>query len=365
MRASIEESIPPERKAPNGTSLVMRIRTASSMTVEQCCDRICGSGRSSAASASGWNGILMLSRSGDGSEHQFSVHKQRITCSYFYEKRGVSTEAAMARRNVWAHGTQLAPAIRYERLPTAGHAETVSYFDRQAAKWTQHYDQDRYFQKRLETILRWISDHPPGLRILDYGCGSGVFLKRLIDAGHVVTGVDASPEMLASAQKTLERAAVPKDRFVLEQVQGNCGGNFLEHSYDGILSLGVLEYLENPIALLEQLVHRLSPGSFLILSLPNQPSLLRSVERIVKPSVLRTVERVGLLQFLFPRLLGPDVCFKYQKYQFNLTELERFLAAYGLKRRRVYYHGAPRLLGVVEKYRAIGDTVIAEFKRVL
>ncbi len=258
-------------------------------------------------------------------------------------------------------GVAAAPAARSGSLPAAAHAETVRYFDGKASAWTRHYGRSRYFRTRLRTVLAWTARHRSGSRILDYGCGSGVFLKHLIDAGHHVTGVDVSSEMLASARKALEAAGISPDRFVLERIGEGCSGRYLETSYDGIMSLGVLEYLEEPVALLEELTQRLRPGGFMILSLPNRPSLVRRLERIAKPRMLRAVERVGALRRVFPRLAGPDVCFRYQKYQFDLAGLDRFLADRGLRRRRVFYHGAPALLKIIEGYPAIGDTVIAEF----
>jgi 2-polyprenyl-3-methyl-5-hydroxy-6-metoxy-1,4-benzoquinol methylase len=259
------------------------------------------------------------------------------------------------------HSVRLAPALRSEALPAAAHAETVRYFDGQAPGWVAHYTRSPYFRTRLRTVLSWIAGQPSGLTILDYGCGSGVFLKHLIDAGHRVTGVDVSLEMLASARRALESAGVTPERFVLERVGESCKGGYLDSAYDGVMSLGVLEYLDDPVALLEELVQHLRPGGFLILSLPNRRSLVRRLERIVKPAALRTVERVAAFRRVLPRLAGPEICFRYQKYQFDLANLERFLASRGLRRRKVFYHGAPSLLRVVEEHPAIGDTVIVEF----
>ena len=39
-----------------------------------------------------------------------------------------------------------------------------------------------------------------GERILDIGCGDGVLTERIVAAGAVVTGIDASPEMIAAAR---------------------------------------------------------------------------------------------------------------------------------------------------------------------
>lgn len=45
----------------------------------------------------------------------------------------------------------------------------------------------------------------PG-RVVDLGCGSGIVLRALTDAGHAATGVDRSRAMLAIARRTAPRA---------------------------------------------------------------------------------------------------------------------------------------------------------------
>src|SRR5271167_3336043 len=94
--------------------------------------------------------------------------------------------------------------------------ETTQYFDRAAGGWAKQYVSRPNFRARLEIVLEWLRDLPGGREILDYGCGSGVMLRALAEAGHKVTGVDASESMLGSARQLLEGGAIPADRFALE-----------------------------------------------------------------------------------------------------------------------------------------------------
>src|SRR5690242_10389507 len=42
---------------------------------------------------------------------------------------------------------------------------------------------------------------PPGMRVLDLGCGSGRDLNALLEAGYSAVGIDASAEMVRQAER--------------------------------------------------------------------------------------------------------------------------------------------------------------------
>ncbi len=233
---------------------------------------------------------------------------------------------------------------------------TVRYFDRQASEWTEKYSRGSHFRERLETVLEWIRDQPLGLRLLDYGCGSGVLLGRLVQMGHTVTGVDVSAGMLASARRTLQADAVPAERFTLEQLDEDFQGEYLKQTYNGIICLGVIEYLARPKDLLTRLVDRTEPGGVMILSFPNRSSMLRKVERFVYkyPFLFRPWG-------IFQHLTASDSYLKFQRHQFAVGEIEQFLTERGLNSKRIRYHTAPHLLAPWRAHPSVAMTVIAEF----
>jgi ubiquinone/menaquinone biosynthesis C-methylase UbiE len=49
-------------------------------------------------------------------------------------------------------------------------------------------------------LLREVLILPPGASVLDVGCGTGYFTRRLASDGFDVTGVDVSPEMIDTAR---------------------------------------------------------------------------------------------------------------------------------------------------------------------
>lgn len=104
---------------------------------------------------------------------------------------------------------------------------------------------------------------PPGSRVLDLGCGTGLpTARQLADAGHHVVGVDLSPGMLE-----LARGNVPKAEFHLEDLAELRDGRL--GTFDGVaafFSLLMLPRAEIPHAL--RMLHALlRPGGLLALSM--------------------------------------------------------------------------------------------------
>lgn len=91
---------------------------------------------------------------------------------------------------------------------------TRSRADRQAAQaWAfdrigEHYDQAFPHKEGQIAAGEWLLERlAPGSRVLDVGCGTGIpTARRLTDAGHHVTGVDISEEMLRLARRDVPEA---------------------------------------------------------------------------------------------------------------------------------------------------------------
>ena len=121
-----------------------------------------------------------------------------------------------------------------------------------------HYQDDHAF------ALRRLGE--PG-RILDIGCGTGVFLERAVSAGFDAKGIDAAPEMVSIAA-----SRVGTDRVRTERMQ-----DLREtHAYDGIVSLSwsfnyVQSYSEAR-HVLERLFRALQPEGRLILQIAHAPN---------------------------------------------------------------------------------------------
>ncbi|HSB06040.1 MAG TPA: class I SAM-dependent methyltransferase [Thermodesulfobacteriota bacterium] len=103
-------------------------------------------------------------------------------------------------------------------------------------------------------------------RVLDLGCGPGVFLELLKEAGIEAIGVDRDEEIVKKA--SLKGLNVIHSDLV-DWVEKS------EDKYDGIFCSHLMEHLPfgRVVRLVELIIMRLSPGGVLVVVLPNPGSI--------------------------------------------------------------------------------------------
>lgn len=100
-----------------------------------------------------------------------------------------------------------------------------------------------------------------GKRVLDAGCGTGIYTEWLVEQGAEVVGVDVSDEMLNHAVEQVGDRA--------EFVQTNLEEPLdfaAKDSFDGIVSALALSYVEDWEQVFSEFSRVLTPGGFLIFS---------------------------------------------------------------------------------------------------
>lgn len=100
-----------------------------------------------------------------------------------------------------------------------------------------------------------------GSNILDIGCGTGHLAGELMQRGYAAWGVDLSEAMVEYAREHYNR-----DRFRvgdIEQIP------FPDNTFDAVMCLGVMEYLEKDEPALREMWRVLKPGGRAVITTPN------------------------------------------------------------------------------------------------
>jgi ubiquinone/menaquinone biosynthesis C-methylase UbiE len=115
----------------------------------------------------------------------------------------------------------------------------------------------------------------PGKKLLDVGCGSGVFANMAARQGAFVVAVDANKDAVAYANNTF---GSPRAEFVNSRVDQL---NFPKAHFDRISLLEVIEhiYQSQAMELLALFRKLLAPGGRLVVSTPNIHSLWPLIEK--------------------------------------------------------------------------------------
>jgi ubiquinone/menaquinone biosynthesis C-methylase UbiE len=133
---------------------------------------------------------------------------------------------------------------------------------------TQIWDPEAYclngsfVQELASGVLEWLAAQP-GERILDLGCGDGRLTQRIAVSGALVTGVDASPQMVASARSREVEA---------EQARAEALP-YPDGSFDAVFSNAALHWVRDQDAMLAEVHRVLKPGGRFVAEMGGQGNI--------------------------------------------------------------------------------------------
>jgi S-adenosylmethionine-dependent methyltransferase len=102
----------------------------------------------------------------------------------------------------------------------------------------------------LANLLEFLPEATQSLRVLDVGGGTGAMAMRLTRLGLHVTLLDSSQAMLDFAQRSSREAEVAERLSVREGDAGELANLFQAGSFDVVLCHNILEYVDDPGAVL-------------------------------------------------------------------------------------------------------------------
>jgi trans-aconitate methyltransferase len=120
-----------------------------------------------------------------------------------------------------------------------------------AQEWNaDRYAQNAHFVPTLGQPVLDLLKPIAGERVLDLGCGDGVLTEKLVAAGAIVVGVDASADMIAAAQR----------RGIDARVMDGTALSF-DREFDAVFSNAAMHWMKSdPDAVISGVRRALKPG---------------------------------------------------------------------------------------------------------
>lgn len=143
-------------------------------------------------------------------------------------------------------------------------------------KWnaTLYNEKHSFVSKYGEDVLSWLAPQK-GERVLDVGCGTGTLTEKISESGAVVTGIDASPEMIAKAKQ-----AYPNIQFFVKDATNFC----FDENFDAAFSNATFHWIKNQQQLLQSIYNNLKQGGRLVYEMGakhNIESIHNAVKKIL------------------------------------------------------------------------------------
>jgi ubiquinone/menaquinone biosynthesis C-methylase UbiE len=143
--------------------------------------------------------------------------------------------------------------------------DSVRYLDQRYPSEPQNADQFSYYIRR-QYVLEMLERIGTGGRLLDIGCGPGVLTPELVRRGWTVSAMDLSTGMLSAARRSTSNLPAGSVRFAAAQATHL---PFRSGTFDAVICIGVVSYVNDVPALLADVRRVLRPGGQAIIQISN------------------------------------------------------------------------------------------------
>jgi len=146
-----------------------------------------------------------------------------------------------------------------------------AHFDSYASTWHDRLS-NHVYAMRYRAVQRMLANQTIG-SALDVGCGTGDFAQLFDPARTRYLGIDISENMIAECRRLF-----PSHEFQVSD------GDLIaaQEPVDVVLSIGVLEYLPDPVSHLQALVKVTKPGGSILVTVPNGSNRSRPLDRPIR-----------------------------------------------------------------------------------
>ncbi|RXT05850.1 class I SAM-dependent methyltransferase [Ammoniphilus sp. CFH 90114] len=205
------------------------------------------------------------------------------------------------------------------------HGESASQWNRMSKHWQQNSKEMWEEGSRIKIIPLFIKHLSlDSGTILDAGCGDGYGTRKMARLGYHMIGIDISKDMI-------EEAKSQQGHLPIQFIQADVVSlPFQDDSFDGVLSINCLEWIQSPLTGLRELKRVLKPGGRLCLGIlgptaaPRQHSYKRLYGEEVICNTMMPWECARLLEENGFRILDQEGVYKkgVQEGQLGSLSLE-------------------------------------------
>ncbi len=156
------------------------------------------------------------------------------------------------------------------------------------------YDKQHHFVSDYGAdVLQWLAPKP-GEAILDVGCGTGKLAAQIAESGAVVTGTDASADMIEGAKE-----AYPNLNFeIVDATKLNYSEDF-----NAIFSNATFHWIEDQEALIAGLYKSLKSGGRLVAEFGGRGNVKSITDAIMKAAEqLKVADKITADFWFFPSI---------------------------------------------------------------
>lgn len=187
-----------------------------------------------------------------------------------------------------------------------------------AAAYPDLYKRHWWWRAREEVILDEVSAlcprGPSDTRILDVGCGAGLFFDALEKYG-AVEGIESEPDAVARSGRWRSRITVGE----LDDTFGRT-----KDPFDVVLLLDVLEHIDDPGEVLRHVARVLRPGGSVVTTVPafsflwtGHDEINHHRRRYSRTQMIQLLESAGFVvassRYLFPSLVMGKLAVKVRE----------------------------------------------------
>lgn len=143
-------------------------------------------------------------------------------------------------------------------------------WNEKAEEWS-HLAQDEtsFWSRRIRAVVDLSVKHVAPGRSLDMGCGPGLLVRLLTEAGFEAHGADISENMVRRAVAALQGRVADPAAHLHHCPDGGIPLDLRSEQFDLITAIGLVEYITERHAYLQELISVLKPGGYLVISNSN------------------------------------------------------------------------------------------------